>query len=320
MSGASDKWLDSWAGEATNWQCDELGHLNMRYYPAKAEEATQFLFIHLGLVNAFRAGAPSTVRTRELTVCYLKESRPGARLFIRSGITRLGETDADLVHVLEHADGTRSATIQERVEHIYRRTGEAFRWPNRLRDAAPAAQVAPNDVGPRGLPDLAVEAPNLARSTATGTSRIGAGVFQSSEANTFGEIRPFNLFGRVSESVGNFREGWPEAYGEGGLYSVGRDPGQEPESRYSGVLLEMRAHLHRPALPGQAYIIRSGLLSAGGSIRNLVHHIHDPASGDNLASLVATSAMFDLRARKLVRPDAAGLGRLRANCLEGLTP
>lgn len=310
------EWLDSWRGEAVNWQCDELGHLNMRHYLGKAEEARQFLFIHLGLSRAFQRGAPSTVRLRDVTICYKKEARPGARLSIRSGLLRLGEDDADIIHVMEHADGSVAATFQERVEHIYLRTGEPFAWPSRLRECADTACVNGEGIGPRGLPDLEAVGPSRKTLDDWGAERIGAGVFRADEADIFNHIRGVSLLGRFTESVGNFRKGWPEAYGPGGLYH----PDTTEPPRLSGVLLEIRLHIHRDICPGQALEVWSGLLSATPSIRNLVHSLVDPVSGENYASAVATSAVIDLVERKLVRVTQDQLAALQANCLPELAP
>ena len=311
------EWLASWLGEAVNWECDELGHLNMRHYVGKAEEARRFLFIHLGLDHAFLRGAASGVRARRIETCYLKEARPGARLSIRSGLTRLGEHDADVVHIMEHADGARAATIAETVEHVSRRTQETFAWPSRLREAASRVRVAPDDIGPRGLPtDLPVRAPGRDAVARMGAQRVGAGVFRADEADVFGQVRPHALQGRVSESVGNFRAGWPEAYDEGGLY----DPHREGEARYSGVLLEMRVHLHAAAHPGRAYEVWSGLRGANANVRTLVHHVVDPASGESYASMVATGAILDLHERRLVKCDATAVARLMEGAVPEITP
>jgi len=311
MRTSKGEWLNSWMGEAVNWECDELGHLNMRHYVGKAEEARQFLFMHLGLSHAFMAGAPSTVRTREVTVCYLGEARPGARLSIRSGITRLGEVDADVVHIMEHADGRRAATIEERVEHIALRTQAAFPWPRRLREAVAGVRVKAADVGARGLPDVAFEGPDRDAVIEMGCDRVGAGVFRVAETDVFGMVRPVSLFGRCSESVGNFTKGWPEAYTEGGLYDAER----AGAARLSGVLLEMKLVIHKAAKVGQAFEFRSGLLAVSPATRNLIHHIHDPVGGESYASMVATSAIMDLEARKLVKSGPDQLAALGQNVL-----
>jgi len=314
-------WLDSWSGEAVNWQCDELGHLNMRHYLGKAEEARQFLLIHLGLTHAFQRGAASSVRPREVTICYRREARPGARLSMRSAILRLGEVDADLIHTMHHADGTIAATFHEHVEHISLRTREPFVWPTRLREAAQNLILSDTSnslktLGPRGLPDIDAVGPSQDSLIKVGADRIGAGVFRPDEADLFGHISGMNFLGRLTESVGNFRKGWPEAYGPGGLYH----PNTKEPPHLSGVLLEIRLYLHREAAPGRAFEVYSGLLSATPTIRNLVHHIIDPVNGESYISATATSSIIDLVERKLVRSTSEQLARLQANCLDELTP
>ena len=307
-------WVESWRGEAVAWECDELGHLNMRHYVGKAREARQFLFIHLGLHHSFRLGAPSGVHAKTVETCYLREARPGARLSIRSGVTRLGEADAEVLHVMEHADGSRAATIRETVVHVARRTGEAFAWPRRLREAV--GLVDGSDAKPRGLPEGTVPAaPDRALLEKLGASRVGAGVFRADEADVFGRILPHSVQGRVSESVGNFREGWPEAYGPDGSYN----PEREGAARLSGVLLEMRMHIHRAGQAGMAFEVWSAVAGAEPMTRQLQHHVVDPVSGRPYAGFEATSAIIDLQARRLVRASDDVVEDLRARVVEGLS-
>ena len=49
-----DNFMKTWAGECSAWECDGLGHLNMRHYLTKAQQARQMFFIHNGLHDAFK--------------------------------------------------------------------------------------------------------------------------------------------------------------------------------------------------------------------------------------------------------------------------
>jgi len=111
--------LVTYYGEAVQWECDELGHLNMRHYMTKVHQARQFFFIHLGLHEAFESGSPSTVRASKFMVRYLKECRPAERLKIKTGLLEVGETSADLIHIMTHFDETVAAVFVETVDHIY---------------------------------------------------------------------------------------------------------------------------------------------------------------------------------------------------------
>ena len=307
-------WIPTWRGEAVNWECDELGHLNMRHYAAKMEEARQYLFIHLGLAHAFQPSHPSTVRTTGLTVCYLKEARPGVGLSIRSGLVELGESTATVAHVMEHVDGSPAATFLEEVAHIYLPDDRAFPWPARLREKWQTAEVE-SACRPRGLADVTVEGPSLSRLESLGAQRIGSGVFRPDEADSFGRLRPHAYLGRWTESVGNFTAGWPEMYGENGIYAD-RSAG---DARYSGVLLELRVHIHREAEPGQAFVALTSLTRATPNIRNFIHHLVDPVSGRSYASAQATSAVIDLHERKLVKTGAEVLTALEASLTPQIT-
>jgi acyl-CoA thioester hydrolase len=90
----------TWAGECSAWECDELGHLNMRHYVGKFSQARKFLFIKLGLVNAFKPRAQSTVRVKNLHIKYLGEARPGQPLKIMSAILTVEEQTLSLCHIM----------------------------------------------------------------------------------------------------------------------------------------------------------------------------------------------------------------------------
>lgn len=296
--------LHTYAGEAVNWECDELGHLNMRHYMTKVHQARQFFFIRLGLQNSFRADADSTVRVRDFTIRYLKESRPGARLRIESGLLSLGAHRAELVHIMTHFDGTVSAAITETVEHIYLRTGKVFDWPSRVRQAADGKLVQrPATTLPRGLPDegLAPLAPSRSKIIERGATQIGAGVFQPSELDIFSAVTPQAILGRVTESVGNFYALWPEIHD--GLYSGGH---------VSGALLELRCHIHHHATAGEAVEIYSAVQGANPYTRQAAHHLVDPVTGESWASMTASGCLFDLDARKLLKTPKEQVERLNA--------
>ena len=84
----------TWAGECSAWECDELGHMNMRHYVHKTDEARRSLIIKLGLPRAFHPGVASTVRCRDFHIKYQGEARPGNPLRIDSAILELGESTA----------------------------------------------------------------------------------------------------------------------------------------------------------------------------------------------------------------------------------
>ena len=57
-----------WRGNANAWECDELGHLNVRFYLAKAWEAVEALSEALNMRAAFQPGATATLIAREIDI------------------------------------------------------------------------------------------------------------------------------------------------------------------------------------------------------------------------------------------------------------
>ena len=73
-----------WRGIANAWECDELGHLNVRFYLAKLDEALGVFCEDIGMYEAYAPGASAIVKPRTMTVRFLAEARPGAPLEIHA--------------------------------------------------------------------------------------------------------------------------------------------------------------------------------------------------------------------------------------------
>lgn len=306
----ADNLLHTYAGEAVNWECDELGHLNMRHYMTKVHQARQFFFIQLGLPHSFRADADSTVRVKEFTIRYLKESRPGVGLRIHTGLLSLAGSQAELVHLITHSDGSISAAVTETVDHIYLRTGAVFDWPRRVIEAAKRWSVdCPAAALPRGLPpkDDAPLAPSRSDLISGGATNIGLGVFQPSELDGFSAVTAQSFLGRVTESVGNFNALWPEIH-----------EAHENGIALNGALLELRCHIHNHPTAGEAVELYSAVQGANAYTRQAAHHLVDPLSGESWVSMTASACLFDLEARKLVKTSAEQVKALNALVIETL--
>lgn len=304
--------IETYTGQALQWECDELGHLNMRHYMTKVHQARQFFFIELGLVKAFTASADSTVRSKSFIVRYLKESRPGARLKIKTGVISLSDTSAELLHIMTHFDGTVSAAIVETVEHIYLRTGAAFNWPRRVHRAAqnyiterPAISL------PRGLlpADYSPLAPSREALLESRAVKIGMGVFQPAEIDIFGAVTPQAHLGRLTESVGNFIGLWPEV-----------DESLQSGGHIGGALLELAAYIHHVPTAGEALELYGAVQDANPYTRQAAYHMVDPATGASWASLLASGCLFDLDARNLVKTSPDQIAALKSMAIPALRP
>jgi acyl-CoA thioester hydrolase len=241
-----------WRGNANAWECDELGHLNVRFYLAKAEQAVADLAERLGMRRPFSADASATLLVREITVRFLAEARPGAPLLIRGGVLDHDETSASVGLVLDHAaSGQPAACFTARLAHVAPATGRRFPWPARLTEALEAARItAPDILTPRSLSTAAPsQAVSLDRADALGLQEIGRGRIGPHEVDAFGRMRPEFLFGKISDSVVHFSEAFPE---ETAAFAG------DGEIEAAGAVLEARIAVRQLPAASNGYVIRSG--------------------------------------------------------------
>ena len=67
-----------YCGSINSCLCDEMEHMNVHFYVAKAMEGLAELAAIVGLGNAFRPNAQSTLRPRDQHIRFMKEAHAGA--------------------------------------------------------------------------------------------------------------------------------------------------------------------------------------------------------------------------------------------------
>lgn len=304
--------VEVWSGGVNTWECDEMGHLNVRFWVAKAMEALAGLSRIMGMPDAFARGGGATLVIRDLHMRFLREARAGACLWASGGVLAMGEADADLLVVLHHADGEPAATFRIHAEHATASDLRPFPWPTRIRTAcAGLACELPAFAAPRSidLSPVTSSRASLAFADRTGMTRIGLGVVRADEMDVFGRMRPEMFIGRVSDGVarlfGATRPG-PEAA-----------PG-EPPRRIGGAVLEYRVAHHAWPGAGEHVEVRSGFSDCTARTRRVFHWMVDPVSGQPWASAEAVVISFDLDARKVVDISEAAQAEFRRLAIPGL--
>ncbi|TRO95391.1 thioesterase [Glycocaulis profundi] len=304
--------IELWRGNANAWECDELGHLNVRGYIAKAMQAAGRLAELIGMRGAFASHATATLIARDIHVRYLAEVRPGAPLAIEGGVERVSGAGLEALFLMRHAArGDLAATIRIAFDHADPASARPFPWPERLGGAARGLIIpVPPEAAPRGVSsgiptaDISAE-----QAEALGLPRIGLGRFGPEDADAFGRIRPEVLIGKVSDSAVHAREAFPEqwaAHETGAL-------------THASALLEARIAVRRLPRPGEGYEIRTGLIEAGPKVRRLVHWVLDPATGAALWSAEGVACIMDMKTRRLAPAEGDALAALRSAIRPGLS-
>lgn len=301
-----------WRGIANAWECDELGHMNVRFYLAKADEAIAMLCEDIGMRGAYAPNAMAYLRPLDMTVRFLAEARPGAILQIRGGVTDITDTGVELALILDHClKDTPAASFVIRLDHVSPHTGEAFNWSSRSRECLEALKVdMPKPCQTRSL-DLTANAEISAdRASALGMEQVSRGMVFDHETNVHGEMRLEFGFGKVSDGVFHLTSAFAD---------LAEDYRRDGPLQNSSAVLEAKLNFHRFPTAGTSYAMYSGLSHADEKIRTLVHWITDNATGGPLWSMQAVSCTMDLQARKMKRLDGQALADAKANVIPELT-
>lgn len=304
--------VEIWRGGVNTWDCDEMGHMNVRHYLVRAMEGLVGLAAELGLPHAFSPYANATLLVKEHHIRFLREAHAGAPLHMLGGVIEIGDSEARLLQLLVHSStGELAATFQTTVVHATPRDGQVFPWPRIARDRAEALKVeVPEPARARSI-TLAPFTPTagLPRAEALGLTRIGLGGLLPADCDVFGRMRAEQFIGRVSDGIGAFIHPFRDVVVEHA------DP---RPARTGGAVLEYRiAYLAWPGA-GDRVEIRSGLIGTDARTMRVAHWLLDPATGQAWGISEAVAVTFDLDARKVVPVSDAARTALAGHEVEGL--
>jgi acyl-CoA thioester hydrolase len=301
--------VEVWRGSVAAWECDQMGHMNVRFYVARAMEGLAELAAQLGLPGVFRAHAEATLIVRDHHIRFLREARSGDPLVMRAGILAMEEDRARLLQLLFHArTGELAASFQTLALHATAREQRPFAWPERVRDAAARLAIAvPARAAPRSL---TLEPPSgsasLAEAERMGLFPLASGAFGAQDCDVFGRVEAQHIIGRIADGVP----------GLAGL--LGGREGPRP-AHLGGAVLEYRLAYAAWPRAGDRYAVRSGLTGFDERAQRLVHWMLDPETGDPWATTEAVAVSLDLEARKIVPLDDAARTRLAERITPGLS-
>lgn len=101
-------------GYVNAWDCDELGHMNVQFYVAKASEAFEGLLAQLGLGREGR----SRVRIVRHRIRFLKEMHVSDLVAISGGVVRFEHREMDAVLKVRNGLGAECARIEVMARHV----------------------------------------------------------------------------------------------------------------------------------------------------------------------------------------------------------
>jgi acyl-CoA thioester hydrolase len=290
--------IEVWRGGVHAWQCDQMGHLNVRFYVAHAMEGLAGLAGALGMSRAFAPRGSATLQVREHHIRFLKEARVGDPLNMTAGLLEIGEDEARA----HSGDEAPSAIVQTLVAHVTAAEGRRFPWPQSVRDRADSLRVRiPDGLGPRSLePGTAAGEPTLAAADQAGLIRYGGGAFGLEDCDVFGRVPAHRLMARLGDGAAHGIALMRAALGE----------------RTGFAVVEYRLVYFDPPRAGDRFAVRAGLVLAEPRRLGWSYWMFDADTGRPLAAARSVLVPFDLDARKTMTLDDAAVARLKAQLVQ----
>lgn len=296
---------DVWRGGVATWECDEMGHMNTRFYVARCMEGVAMLFGQAGLPRLFAPGAATTLAVSSMHIRFLRELRAAACVHVSAGFTALGEDSASVVAVMFNSQtGERAATFRVEFSHVASDDGTTARpWPEHFRERA-GGQLT--EVPPIALPRGVSEAPRTTtasqlRADALNLGSVGMGAVDASGCDPFGRMLPQAFVGAMADGVRNIITP---------LRQLVERHSDRPGPHFGSAALEFQIVNSGWPRAGDCYEIRAGLEKADARTQSLINWMLDPFTGRSFGSMQVIAIAFDLEARKLIPISASALVEL----------
>lgn len=273
------------------WECDQMGHMNVRHYFARANQGLALLALELGLPPSLLRSREQGLRARDQHVRFVRELRPGVSYTVRAGLLALSPerlqvyAQMDVLHTGEVA-----ASILSEIALVELASGRELPLPEQvLERAQPLMTTVPDAYAPRGITRVAPRPPPK-REEALARGMYGAYLSPvlADDVDASGSMTEAAFMARISDGIGHYFQALrgPRSQGIG------------------GAALEYRYVFHERPRVGDIIEVRSALKGVGNKTSHICHWVFDVESGRCAATSEAVAVSFDLETRKAIAiPD-----------------
>lgn len=285
--------IDVLRSGVNTWECDQMGHMNVRHYFARANQGLAMLALELGLPPSFLQREGLTLRARDQHVRFMRELRPGVYYTLRAGVLAASRERLQVYEELRfaHKDEVAASVLSD-VALVDAATGKAAPFSSSALERAQAlATELPGATAPRGIERTAPRTPpTRAEALELGLAGAYLAPVQPEDCDGQGFMHEAAFMARVSDGIGHF---FHALRGER-LSGIG------------GAALEYRYVFHERPMLGDIIEVRSGLKGLGNKTTHICHWIFNVETGRCAATSEAVAISFDLTTRKSIDiPDEA---------------
>lgn len=298
--------IDVMRSSVNTWECDHMGHMNVRNYSARAADGLARLAAELGLGPRKLAEKRLAVRATGQHIRFHREMRPGAAFRVQAGVIEANESCLRVYLEMRLAgdDALVATTVTEAVL-VERSTFVSAAWPKEAVAGAQALMTElPEHGAPRGISAGAPRSPLPTSDEANALVGAYLGPVTREDCDEHGFMLESAYLARVSDGMPHF------------FRSLRR--GDAP-ARVGGAALEYRFAYHgRPRL-GDIIDMRVGLKAVGRKTIHFCHWIFDVESARCVSTSEAVAVSLDLVTRKAIEMSDHGRALLAAQVVSDLT-
>jgi acyl-CoA thioester hydrolase len=298
--------LEVFRSGVNTWDCDHMGHMNVRHYFGRANDALACLVAELGLGPTALRERGLMLRARDQHIRFSRELRPGTSYAIHAGC--VAEDATLLATYLEVRTLAQEvcATVQTDLVLIDVASGRSVPWPVSQLTAAERLRCEVPEYGrERGVTRYAPQyRPGRAEVSERGLIGAYLGPVRAEHCDAESFMKESAFMGCVADGIGHFFHALQD--------------GPRPQG-IGGAALEYRFVFYEWPRADDILEVRSGLKAVGNKTIHMQHCICSVDSGRCVAASEAVAVWFDLTTRKAVPIPAEARRMLEARVIADLT-
>jgi acyl-CoA thioester hydrolase len=290
------------------WECDQMGHMNVKHYFARATQGLGVLGLSLGYGPTRLRAQGLALRPTAQHVRFNRELRPGAPYTLSAGVLAADGGRLRVYEEMRSLTGDEvAATFVSDVALYDLQSGALHAFDDAaLQRVASIVTTLPAHAEPRGMTLDAPRAP-ITRPQAIALGMTGAflGPVLADDCDASGRALESTFMGRISDGIGHF-------------FHVLRQ-GLRPDG-VGGAALDYRYVYHRRPCRDDLLEVRTGLKALGRKTLHFCNYTFDVETGACVATSEAVAVSFDLVARKAVDISDEARAAMTPRIIAGLAP
>ena len=281
------EWKETHRAMVFPWNCDNYGHMNVRFYFDHFDNASFQAWAAVGCPHEFlREFGVESVSAR-YTVNYVNELAAGELLVITTAVTRVGNKSVAFGHRMHNVGTGELCATMEAVEVIFDTTTRTSApMPEPIRDRLNSLILDTDEVaGPRGDAAPNPDAPNH-----------------------WHEVHRGLVFPWRCDHYGHMNARWyAHHFDDGGFHlfaMAGVDVAALLAQNTALVTAQTQINYIKELNPGELFAIRSGFVHVGNKSARHQHRLYNIKNDELCATMEAIDVVFDMETRRaVVIPD-----------------